>query len=94
MANLYLRKQQMDLAVEELKKALGFKKRVVVPYLCGHCHEESAEWSGRCRRCGSWNTYVALPWVDTSGSESQPDYRAVEARSIPYQGLASPFETV
>lgn len=94
MANLYLRKQQMDAAVEELKKALGFKKRVVVPYLCSQCHEESGEWAGRCRRCGSWNTYVALPWVDTSGTESHRDYRSAEASSVPYQGLASPFETV
>src|SRR5438552_3206002 len=52
MANLYLRKQLMEQAVEELKKALGFKKRVVVPYLCTNCRDESREWSGRCRRCG------------------------------------------
>lgn len=62
MANLYLRKQHMDEAVGELKKALGFRKRVVVPYLCTQCHHEIAEWSGRCRRCGRWNTYVALPY--------------------------------
>src|SRR5205085_10811520 len=37
MANLYLRKQQMEQAVAELKKALHFKKRVVVPYFCTAC---------------------------------------------------------
>ncbi|MGH7207269.1 MAG: tetratricopeptide repeat protein [Nitrospiraceae bacterium] len=94
MANLYLRKQLMEQAVEELKKALGFKKRVVVPYLCTNCREESREWSGRCRRCGLWNTYVALPWVDTARPESQGDGEASRARSIPYQGIASPYETV
>jgi lipopolysaccharide biosynthesis regulator YciM len=94
MANLYLRKQQMELAVEELKKALGFKKRVVVPYRCLRCQQESAEWSGRCRHCGVWNTYVALPWVDRSGTEPLRDSGPAEARSIPYQGIASPFETV
>jgi len=94
MANLYLRKQQMELAVEELKKALGFKKRVVVPYRCLRCQQESAEWSGRCRHCGVWNTYVALPWVDRSGSEPLRDSGPAEARTIPYQGIASPFETV
>src|SRR5947207_3294967 len=82
------------LAVEELKKALGFKKRVVVPYRCLRCQQESAEWSGRCRHCGVWNTYVALPWVDRSGSEPLRDSGPAEARSIPYQGIASPFETV
>jgi tetratricopeptide (TPR) repeat protein len=90
MANLYLRKQQMDLAVEELKKALGLKKRVVVPYRCTQCQYESIEWAGRCRRCGLWNTFVALPWVDASGVE--PGTAAT--RPIPYQGIAAPFETV
>jgi lipopolysaccharide biosynthesis regulator YciM len=93
MANLYLRKQHMDEAVGELKKALGFKKRVVVPYQCTHCHHELAEWSGRCRRCGHWNTYVALPWRD---AKSDTDHEGQGSRlpSVPYQGIASPFETV
>ena len=94
MANLYLRKQHMEEAVEELKKALGFRKRVVVPYVCAQCRDESVEWSGRCRRCGLWNTYVALPWVDASGQDLSHQSGEPQARSIPYQGIASPFETV
>lgn len=94
MANLYLRKQQTEHAVDELKKALGFKKRVVVPYLCKKCQLESAEWSGRCPRCFAWNTYVALPWVDASAQGHLGHEGAHEATSIPYQGFASPFETV
>jgi lipopolysaccharide biosynthesis regulator YciM len=91
MANLYLRKQQMDYAVQELKKALGFKKRVVVPYRCNQCHEEASEWTGRCRDCGAWNSYVALPWVDAASGELREE---PASRSIPYQSIASPFETV
>jgi len=34
MANLFLRKQHLEQAIVELKKALSFKKRVVVPYIC------------------------------------------------------------
>jgi len=94
MANLYLRKQQMDLAVEELKKALGLKKRVVVPYCCTQCQHESIEWSGRCRRCGLWNTFVALPWVDASGVEPHLEPGTPATRPIPYQDIAAPFETV
>jgi lipopolysaccharide biosynthesis regulator YciM len=94
MANLYLRKQQMECAVDELKKALGFKKRVVVPYRCTQCQQESAEWSGRCRRCGLWNTYVALPWVDASSHGAHRDESSRETHFVPYQGIASPFETV
>jgi predicted ATP-dependent serine protease len=87
----------MEEAIEELKRALRFKKRVVVPYLCTHCQDESTDWSGRCRRCGLWNTYVALPWVDPSGHEMHQMHRdsaTAESRPIPYQGIASPFETV
>lgn len=92
MANLYLRKQQMELAVEELKKALTFRKRVVVPYVCTQCQEESREWTGRCRRCGRWNTYVALPWVDSATAEPHREASSLTARPMPYQGTPSPFE--
>lgn len=94
MANLYLRKQHMEEAIGELKKALSFKKRVVVPYVCTQCHHQQVEWSGRCRRCGLWNTYAALPWLDSATSDAERDRAASRLRSIPYQGIASPFETV
>ncbi len=94
MANLYLRKQHFEEAIVELKKALSFKKRVVVPYICTQCQQESVEWSGRCRRCAKWNTLTALPWLEAghaaAGSAGEPG----SARAVPYQGIASPFETV
>ncbi|MFQ5991632.1 MAG: tetratricopeptide repeat protein [Nitrospiraceae bacterium] len=94
MANLHLRKQSQDQAIDELKKAMGFRKRVVVPYLCTHCRVESFEWSGRCSHCGLWNTYVALPWVDAPRSPTLRDQAGAESHGIPYQDIAAPFETV
>ena len=94
MANLYLRKQHFEQAIVELKKALSFKKRVVVPYICTQCQQESTEWSGRCRRCARWNTLTALPWLETSQVAVSTDGASPSARVIPYQGIASPFETV
>jgi len=94
MANLFLRKQHMEQAVVELKKALHFKKRVVVPYVCTACQQESVEWSGRCRRCGNWNTFVSLPGPDSGQSVTGQDDRPTSVRTVPYQGIASPFETV
>lgn len=95
MANLYLRKQEMEEAVTELKKALHFKKRVVVPYVCTACQHESIEWSGRCRSCGTWNTLVALP-LPSAGGQAVPDKDSgsLPVSAVPYQGIASPFETV
>jgi len=94
MANLYLRKQRTPEAVGELKKALGLRKRVVVPYKCAHCQHESTEWSGRCRTCGRWNTYVALPWADASRPDVHLEPDVSGPKSIPYQSITSPFETV
>jgi len=94
MANLYLRKQQMEQAVAELKKALHFKKRVVVPYVCTACRQESTEWSGRCRRCGTWNTLVALPLPNAGQAVPGQNSGPLPVSAVPYQGIASPFETV
>lgn len=93
MANLFLRKQHMEQAVVELKKALQFKKRVVVPYVCTACQQETAEWAGRCRRCGNWNSLVALPWLE-GGVSSMGKESPLPVRAVPYPGIASPFETV
>ncbi|HEY6084798.1 MAG TPA: tetratricopeptide repeat protein, partial [Nitrospira sp.] len=94
MANLFLRKQHMEQAVVELKKALQFRKRVIVPYLCTTCQQETIEWSGRCRRCGTWNSLVALPRLDSSQALPGKDGASPPVRTVPYQGIASPFETV
>jgi hypothetical protein len=94
MANLYLRKQHFEQAIVELKKALSFKKRVVVPYICTQCQQESLEWSGRCRRCVKWNTLTALPWLEAGQSSPGTDEVPPSVRAVPYQGIASPFETV
>jgi lipopolysaccharide biosynthesis regulator YciM len=94
MANLFLRKQHMEQAVVELKKALHFKKRVIVPYVCAACQQETTEWAGRCRRCGNWNTFVALPRLEGGQVLAGRDNSQAPTRTIPYQGIASPFETV
>lgn len=94
MANLFLRKQHFEQAIIELKKALSFKKRVVVPYICTQCQQESLEWSGRCRRCLRWNTLTALPWLEASPGTASTDGGPPSVRAVPYQGIASPFETV
>ncbi|HUK56369.1 MAG TPA: tetratricopeptide repeat protein [Nitrospiria bacterium] len=61
LGNLYLRKGNVDAAVDEFKKALGLRKRVLVPYYCPLCDYHAHQWSGRCPRCGHWNSYEASP---------------------------------
>ena len=83
-----------EQAIVELKKALSFKKRVIVPYICTQCQQESLEWSGRCRRCARWNTLTALPWLEAGQPAADTESSPSTVRSVPYQGIASPFETV
>jgi len=57
LGNLYLRQGNQAKASEEFKKALAFSDQHIVPYRCGNCEHFSPEWSGRCPRCGKWNTF-------------------------------------
>ncbi len=57
LGNIYLRKGSLGLAASEFKKALGFRKQLVIPYVCSSCGDKTTDWSGRCQNCGRWNTY-------------------------------------
>lgn len=61
LGNLYLRKGNTEGAVEEFKKALNLRKRVLIPYYCPICDYHTDQWSGRCPRCGHWNSFEASP---------------------------------
>jgi len=56
LGNIYLRRGSLGLAASEFKKALGFKKQIIVPYVCSNCKIQTTDWSGRCMNCGKWNT--------------------------------------
>ena len=57
LGNIYLRRGSLGLAASEFKKALGFKKQILIPYVCSSCALRTAGWSGRCPNCGKWNTF-------------------------------------
>ncbi|MBI3608751.1 MAG: tetratricopeptide repeat protein [Nitrospirae bacterium] len=61
LGNLAQRQGNDQLAIEEFKRALGLKKRVIVPYYCPACDYHSIRWSGRCPRCKAWNTFSGSP---------------------------------
>jgi lipopolysaccharide biosynthesis regulator YciM len=56
LGNIYLRRGSLGLAASEFKKALRFKKQVIVPYFCSNCQHRATGWAGRCPNCGKWNT--------------------------------------
>ncbi len=57
LGNIYLRRGSLGLAASEFKKALGFKKQIIIPYVCSNCEMRTTDWSGRCPNCGKWNTF-------------------------------------
>jgi lipopolysaccharide biosynthesis regulator YciM len=58
MGNLYMKRNQIDKAVLEFKRALDFSKCAFsLSYRCNNCGNTASEWSGRCSNCKKWSTY-------------------------------------
>ncbi len=58
LGNIYLRRGSLGLAASEFKRALGFRKQIIIPYTCSNCDLRTTDWSGRCPNCGKWNTFA------------------------------------
>ncbi|MCC6543699.1 MAG: tetratricopeptide repeat protein [Nitrospirae bacterium] len=61
LGTIYERKEEPGKAAAEYKRALGLRKRVVVPYFCPLCDCHTYDWNGRCPRCGAWNSFTVSP---------------------------------
>ncbi|MEW6052561.1 MAG: tetratricopeptide repeat protein [Nitrospirota bacterium] len=58
MGNLYMKRNQVDKAVHEFKKALDAHKCAFsLSYACRSCGHTTSEWSGRCANCRQWSSY-------------------------------------
>lgn len=83
LGNIHVRRGDLAFGVEAFKKGLKLKNRVLIPFYCAHCDFHTIEWSGRCSRCGRWNSYVATPiLVDKAGNRALvvPPYSAPMAK--------------
>ncbi len=68
IGNIHVRRGDLAFAVDAFKKGLKLKNRIMVPFYCPKCDFHTVEWSGRCGRCGDWNTYSATPVLVDKGS--------------------------
>jgi lipopolysaccharide biosynthesis regulator YciM len=58
MGNLYMKRNQINRAVHEFKKALDAHTCAFsLSYSCKNCGYTASEWSGRCSNCKQWSTY-------------------------------------
>jgi lipopolysaccharide biosynthesis regulator YciM len=69
LGNLYLQKGDLKASIEEFKKSINLKKRLLIPYYCPICDYHTTRWSGRCPRCGKWNTFIASPVIKKDVSD-------------------------
>lgn len=58
LGKLYLKRNQVDKAAHEYRKALDFSRcAFTISYVCDKCGHLTPEWSGRCPDCHRWSTY-------------------------------------
>ena len=58
LAEAHRRRNRIDEAIEQYKKALGVDGRLSLNYVCEDCGAPSAEWQSRCPHCGTWGSFV------------------------------------
>lgn len=64
LAEAYRRRERYEESVDEFQKALSYKRKMVIPFVCSNCGKEFTKWSGCCPSCGMCNTF-ALPFQHT-----------------------------
>lgn len=55
---LHLKRNQVNKALDEFRRACGIKQPPGLPYCCSQCGFTFDDWSGRCPHCSEWNTYT------------------------------------
>lgn len=64
LAEAYRRRGRYEKSVGEFQKALYYKRKMVIPFVCSNCGKEFNKWSGCCPSCGMCNTF-SLPFQQT-----------------------------
>ena len=56
LGEAYFRKGEYKVAAEQFKSVLGFKRKIMIPFVCRSCKGETFEWDALCPHCGEWET--------------------------------------
>jgi lipopolysaccharide biosynthesis regulator YciM len=58
LAEAHRRRDRIDEAIGQYKKALGVDGRLNLNYVCEDCGAPSIDWQSRCPACGTWGSFV------------------------------------
>jgi len=72
VGNIHLRRGDLAAAVDAFKTGLKIDKKILVTYYCPACDDHSTQWSGRCGRCGRWDSYRATPIFTPRADRAAP----------------------
>lgn len=76
LAEAHRRRNRLDEATSEYKKALGANTRLQLSYRCESCGEPSPQWHSRCVQCGTWGT------LSLASRQMLKNARALQLREI------------
>lgn len=57
LGEVFRRRQVHEKASEEFTRALGFRRRPTLPFVCTGCEKEYPDWQGMCPNCRNWNSF-------------------------------------
>lgn len=65
LAEAYRRRGRYESASQYFQRAIGYKRRFLIPFRCASCGTDTIKWSARCPACGSWDSFA----IDHGGRE-------------------------
>ncbi len=58
LAEALRRRGRYESACQHYQRALGYKRRYLIPFRCTGCGQTTIKWAARCSSCGIWNGYA------------------------------------
>lgn len=58
LAEAYRRRGRYESASQYFQRAVGYKRRYLIPFRCSSCGKATIKWSARCPACGAWDCFA------------------------------------
>jgi tetratricopeptide (TPR) repeat protein len=58
LAEAFRRRGRYESASQHYQRAIGYKRRYLIPFRCASCGSSTIKWTARCPSCGTWNGYA------------------------------------